>query len=255
MHTFKSCTFRDVEDEAFAKLEPPSEGWAIIKDCGEWPCTAPENVVLNFEGTRYSGTSPNVKLSDMAVVSALGDEPMYDGCTHKESWNMWSCNNRNLGVLIFESMDEDNEDRSMQPIYIFDEQGDYSNTLNSMMDHMWDGFYTGQVRLSRFPAQIETGKDYTIKMQGIPAANMRFKLHASLGGSKFKIMYPNAGSYTVKVNGNAIPYTAWDEEAGRPGELTKQKGCGENRFVGIENFLEFYITAGCELTIEPRDSI
>lgn len=37
--------------------------------------------------------------------------------------------------------------------------------------------------------------------------------------------------------------------------LTKNEGCGENRFVGIENFLEFYITPGCVITIEPRDAI
>jgi len=37
--------------------------------------------------------------------------------------------------------------------------------------------------------------------------------------------------------------------------LTKTKGCGENRFVGIENYLEFYITPGCDIIIEPRDAI
>jgi hypothetical protein len=180
---------------------------------------------------------------------------MYEGCTYKADWNGWACNNRNIGVLLFESNDEDTEDRSMQPIYVYDDEGVYANTLNSMMDHMWDGFYTGQKRLSRFPTQIETGKDYNIKMQGTPPGRMRFKLDADIGGIKVKIPYPNAGSYTVKKNGQAIAYTDWDEEAGRPGALTKSAGCGENRFVGIENFLEFYITAGCELTIEPRDSI
>jgi len=37
--------------------------------------------------------------------------------------------------------------------------------------------------------------------------------------------------------------------------LTKTKGCGENRFVGIKNFLEFYIDTGCEITVEPLDQI
>ena len=37
--------------------------------------------------------------------------------------------------------------------------------------------------------------------------------------------------------------------------MTKYKGCGENRFVGVENFLEFYVTPGCQITIEPKDSI
>lgn len=37
--------------------------------------------------------------------------------------------------------------------------------------------------------------------------------------------------------------------------MTKTKGCGENRFVGIKNFLEFYIDTGCEITVEPLDQI
>lgn len=52
-----------------------------------------------------------------------------------------------------------------------------------------------------------------------------------------------------------IPYTAWDSAIGRPAQLTKLVGCGENRFVGVENFLEFYITTDCEIKIVPRDSI
>ena len=31
--------------------------------------------------------------------------------------------------------------------------------------------------------------------------------------------------------------------------------CGENRFIGIENILEFYITPSCTLKIQPRDAI
>jgi len=32
-------------------------------------------------------------------------------------------------------------------------------------------------------------------------------------------------------------------------------GCGENRYVGRENYIEFYLDSGCTLTIEPRDAI
>jgi len=32
--------------------------------------------------------------------------------------------------------------------------------------------------------------------------------------------------------------------------------CGENRYVGVQNNLEFYLTAdNCELKIQPRDAI
>lgn len=69
------------------------------------------------------------------------------------------CNNEDLGTLMFESTDEDSWDRSMQPIYVRDHKADdgpytMSNRINSYMDHVWDGFYTGQVRMSRFPALV-----------------------------------------------------------------------------------------------------
>lgn len=37
--------------------------------------------------------------------------------------------------------------------------------------------------------------------------------------------------------------------------IQKNKGCGENRYVGVENILEFYMTPGCMINIEPRDAI
>lgn len=37
--------------------------------------------------------------------------------------------------------------------------------------------------------------------------------------------------------------------------MKKTKGCGENRFVGVENFLDFWLEPGCDLIIEPKDSI
>lgn len=48
--------------------------------------------------------------------------------------------------------------------------------------------------------------------------------------------------------------TKWDPKLGRNAALAKRR-CGENRFVGIANILEFYLTPGCELTVRPLDSI
>ena len=123
------------------------------------------------------------------------------------------------------------------------------------MDHIWDTFYTGQKRMARFPMQLLTGQDYVMHFSGTPPKEMRVNLAATSGGTMIKIPYPVAGSVAIYANGKKIDYTPWDEELGRNGPLTKTKGCGENRFVGIENFLEFYITPGCELKIKPRDAI
>jgi hypothetical protein len=46
------------------------------------------------------------------------------------------------------------------------------------MDHIWDGFYTGQVRLSAFPSLIEAPKGSNsiteITMTGTPPKKMKF---------------------------------------------------------------------------------
>ena len=52
-----------------------------------------------------------------------------------------------------------------------------------------------------------------------------------------------------------IPYTAWDDTLQTQAPLTKRAGCGENRFVGVQNFLEFYLAPGCDLQVGPKDSI
>jgi hypothetical protein len=57
--------------------------------------------------------------------------------------NAYYCFADKLGVLLFESEDPDKLDRSMQPIYVSKQGTEMANELNSMMDHVWDGFYSG----------------------------------------------------------------------------------------------------------------
>ncbi len=84
---------------------------------------------------------------------------------------------------------------------------------------------------------------------------MVYSLRADRGQVKVHVPYWNAGSYAVYIDGKFIPNTPWDKNAGSQAELTGLKGCGENRFVGVKNFLEFIITAGCELQVLPVDAI
>lgn len=46
----------------------------------------------------------------------------------------------------------------------------------------------------------------------------------------------------------------WDEAEKGYGAVT-QRFCGENRYIGVKNILEFYLTEGCTLQIAPRDAI
>ena len=46
----------------------------------------------------------------------------------------------------------------------------------------------------------------------------------------------------------------WDDNIAGYQEV-QQSYCGENRFIGLVNILEFYITSGCDLEIKPRNVI
>lgn len=85
---------------------------------------------------------------------------------------------------------------------------------------------------------VEAGKDYTIEMTGTPPGSMRFALRAgsSPEGIIVTIPYPTTGAFTVKADGVKVAANLFDDAAGVPAELVKS-GCGENRFVPLDNFL------------------
>ena len=54
-HHFYNTKFNDVDDDSMAFFYDPPKKWAIVKDCGAFPCTAPNNIILSFSNTRYTG--------------------------------------------------------------------------------------------------------------------------------------------------------------------------------------------------------
>lgn len=126
------------------------------------------------------------------------------------------------------------------------------------MDHDWDGFYTSMKRLSRFVSQVQTGQAYTVTYTGTPPKNMRYTLRSDTGtkGITIKVPYPNAGAYSVSVGGTIVEPNGWDSKTMKPKLIdTTTAVCGTNRFVGVENYLEFYLEPGCIAVIAPRDAI
>jgi hypothetical protein len=46
--------------DGMAYIMPPNPGWANLKDCVEFPCTAPANILFSFKGTKYNmGSNTN----------------------------------------------------------------------------------------------------------------------------------------------------------------------------------------------------
>lgn len=57
-----------------AYLMSPNPKWANIDDCGQFPCTGPNNVLIQFTQTSYSGSiTPLRKNSNFQIIS--GHEP------------------------------------------------------------------------------------------------------------------------------------------------------------------------------------
>lgn len=144
---FYDTEFINCEEEAIGYFFDPPQKWAIIKDCGNFPCTGPKNVYYTFERTKFTGGRPSFAKDNFQMIPATeGFSEFVPNCVHQPNMNLYTCQQEWLGILKFESEDPDNFDRSMQPIYSRLEGTEMNNKINSYMDHVWDGFYTGQLR-------------------------------------------------------------------------------------------------------------
>jgi hypothetical protein len=59
MHEFYDTKFVNCEEDALGWFFEPPKGWAIIKDCGNFPCTAPKNTIFSFRDTKFKGIRPS----------------------------------------------------------------------------------------------------------------------------------------------------------------------------------------------------
>ena len=83
-HFFDNCKFTNVDDLGFALLEKSPSKWANVKDCGNFPCTAPNNFIMGFTSVKYDGITPSTTARDFTLVP---DEKTvagtYPNCVHK----------------------------------------------------------------------------------------------------------------------------------------------------------------------------
>ena len=91
----------------------------------------------------------------------------------------------------------------------------------------------------------------TIYYTGTPPERQRFTLRWNVAdatnqkqGVIVRIDYPKAGAYLIKTGsatGKTVASNPWDEAKRAPMDIRGRggPGCGENRFVGVVNILEF----------------
>jgi len=103
-----------------------------------------------------------------------------------------------MGLLTFENNDEDRMDRALQPIYYRKEGTLINNKLNAYMDHIWDGFYTGQIRVPRFHGIVWSPAKsvYEVAYTGTPGKKMTYLLNSQdpTASMMIRIAYPGAES-------------------------------------------------------------
>lgn len=69
------------------------------------------------------------------------------------------------------------------------------------------------------------------------------------------INYPIAGAFSIyDENKHLVTPTDWDHNAQTWAEV-RGTHCGENRYEGVINRLQFWLSPGCRLFIIPRDAI
>jgi len=85
-HFFNNCIFDNVDDSGWAFLDKPPTAWANVKDCGNFPCTAPNNLIFSFAGTQFTGAiKPSTSAADFVIVPddvTVGGT--YPGCKRYE---------------------------------------------------------------------------------------------------------------------------------------------------------------------------
>lgn len=175
--------FIDVKEGAFATLSDPNPGWANLKDCGDFPCTAPSNILFHFKSNTWTGAKPRWATKDFSIIADNAEfAPYVDGeCDRFENMNAYVCKKaEKMGILQFESEDEDGWDRALQPVYVKKIGTEMENKINCVMDHIWDGFYTGQVRMPRFHSVIQgdRGAVYDLNFTATPAKNFKFTVRS-----------------------------------------------------------------------------
>lgn len=114
MQEFYDTTFQNCEQDALGFFFEPPQGWAIIKDCGNFPCTAPKNTIFSFKRSKFRGLKPSYAAENFQMIPDTPDfsEHVPD-CEKQPDMNLWTCKNDWLGILQFESEDPDTLDRSM----------------------------------------------------------------------------------------------------------------------------------------------
>ena len=136
------------------------------------------------------------------IANNPGFSPYVNGCSLKENWNGYERVGDTLSKLMFENDDWDASDTTLVSIYVKYQGTEIKNKVNSNKDHVWDGFYSGQLRTSRYPVIVDAkrGNVYEVEYTGNKSSkNQTFTLKSQNREAALilRIFYPDIGSFSI----------------------------------------------------------
>ena len=119
MLQFSDTKFTDVGKNAITNFKSPPQAWAVVDDCGSFPCTGPLNVLYSFKKSEWTqGTPGNLGADFQLIANNPGFSQYVSGCSSEPEQNAFSCKTKSLGILLFGSLDGDRRDRMVAPVYV-----------------------------------------------------------------------------------------------------------------------------------------
>ncbi len=106
-HTFTRLNLVNVSAAGLLFLMDPSPGWANPSDCVEFPCTAPDNILLFVENVQLTDSArslfPWLESSTNAfkIIGTTNTvaQSLSPPCEARREWNAFVCRDNSLGLL------------------------------------------------------------------------------------------------------------------------------------------------------------
>lgn len=183
-------TLLNVAQDNRIYFEKPADEWIGVDDCGGWFCTGISNILVrDLDGSLTGKVASLMPANSKTIDNST--------CTFDEKQNANICTEKGWGLLTFENMDTDVLTRILSPVTVT--STNYYNPLNSYMDHVWDGFYTGLKRYSRFHSVVKSQAQYKVEFTGTVPNGLRWAYQGGLPQESVSVVYGYENPQSVKI--------------------------------------------------------
>ena len=260
---FSKIKFDSVDKDNKVFMNNPDPKWINPEDCVDWNCTGPLNALaFDVDGSIVGGAGGYVLPNNPGVAKA-------DICQLNSVMNAYLCvadtSDRNkYMMMIFESLDKDKMTRTFAPInvtsygksFISEMGAGFRNDLAQFHDQTWDGFYTGHMRLSRFPGIVYSGQYYNITSRGTLPNELEFRLEVTQDLNLpiiVAIRYMDPIAVNVYIDNILVPGIKWSK--GKISECTFIDPHGTNRWFHEQNTIQFVLRNQLAVQIKKISSV